>query len=44
MLIKLIKNILNFEKKQNLDAKFWIQRLLLKKDSNFSKFQLRKLV
>jgi len=38
MLIKLIKNVLVFQNKQSLDAKYWIQNLLLRKNLKLRKF------
>ena len=38
MLINLIKKIKVLKNNQNLDAKFWIQKLLLRKNLQFSKF------
>jgi len=34
MLIKLIKKIKLFSNNQNLDARFWVQKLLLRKSLN----------
>jgi len=38
MLTKLLKKIKFFDANQNLDAKFWIQKILLKKNLNSLKF------
>tara|TARA_B100001013_G_scaffold310621_1_gene215481 strand:+ start:455 stop:571 length:117 start_codon:yes stop_codon:yes gene_type:complete len=38
MLIKFFKKIKFFEEKQDLDARFWIQKLLLKKSLSSLKY------
>jgi len=38
MLLKLIKKIIKEKHNQDLDAKFWIQKILLKKSLNSLKY------
>jgi hypothetical protein len=38
MLINFIKKIKLFNNSQNLDARFWVQKLLLKKNLNSLKY------
>tara|TARA_B100001123_G_C15186951_1_gene977702 strand:- start:1158 stop:1274 length:117 start_codon:yes stop_codon:yes gene_type:complete len=38
MLIKLLKKIKLFDQKKDLDGKYWVQKLLLKKSLNSMKY------